>query len=199
MNYGLAFENGQKLADYIYFKYKWVFKVIKYFLILLICIGFIFALRSCLSASALSQSSFTCYSDLYYNDTNSNRLISFVPKNERYLIARVSEYEYICFYGNSLSYSNSVYSATDINFIRYYRTSSSYSSSYSYESGTLSTLTLNSNNYVVTSNVNSSLSSNNFNYDNYNNLSNLFILCSCFFVIFAFTSLWRCLPKNDTL
>lgn len=192
-----AWDSSQEFADKIYFKNKKKFKFIKYGFLVLVLVGFVFLLRSCFSASALTQSSFTSYGDLYSNDSYANRMLTFVPEKKKYVVARTGESEYIVFYSKDVVYSNSKYSSDLVNYVRYYRTGSSYNYQWDYESGQVSHFQLNPSGYVVTSNVNDYLeSSRSWSYDDRSDTVIIKQLVMVFLPIILFANLWGCLKRE---
>lgn len=138
-------------------KKLWIVRIfIVLFVIVCLC-------RLCgLFGSALTVST---YNDILGNNSVCNNLLSFVPCNMKYVIFQDSSDSYYCFYGKNSDFiiNNNNISASDLNYIRYYR-SGSYST-YSYSSGSAN-LNLMVNN-IITSNLNTDfLSSENNNYKN---------------------------------
>lgn len=74
-----------------------------------------------------------------------------LPYGTKYVFFRVNNYEYRMVYGDAIEYSDGVFSGSDLNYIRYYRTSSS--SIYKLESGYEGGFQLTTNGYLVYSNV----------------------------------------------
>lgn len=198
-NLAAAFASGDHVADVIFFHNRKFFKVLKYILLFLVVFGLVMLFKSCTSASALGITH-NVYGDLYGTDNNSSRLLSFVPERENYIVARTGEYEYILFYSiDGFEFSNNKFTSSDVvNYVRYYRTGS-YPYVYEYESGSINSLTLNLNNYVVCSNNDDyNKSSRSWSYDDRSDTVTIKYLCFIFLPILLFANLWGCL-KHDSI
>lgn len=196
-NFASAFASGDHIADVIFMHNRKFFKILKYILLALVIFGLIMFFKSCTSASALGITH-NVYGDLYGTDNNSSRLLSFVPERENYIVARTGEYEYIVFYSmNDFIFSNNKFTSSDVvNYVRYYRTVS-YPYVYEFESGSIDSLTLNLNNYVVCSdNDDYNKSSHSWSYDDRSDTVTIKLLCFIFLPILLFANLWGCL-KHD--
>lgn len=201
MNYLLMLESlnkGKDFADAVYFKNKTKFKIVKWLLIVCLVVGFIFLLKSCLSASALSQTSFIAYADVTGTDSNVTRLLTMIPERENYLVSRVGEFDYFIFYGDSLEYKNNKYvSDSEINYIRYYRLGSGMSYQYYYDAGSISSLSLNPNNFLVSSNIDDyKFNSRSWSYDDRSDTVTIKLLCMVFLPIILFANLWGCIKHE---
>lgn len=180
------FSQGQYFADYLYFRHKGVFKIVKYFIIALVVSALVGLSARFFSASALSTST---TNNLYGNSSTVNELLSLVPVSEGvdYVVFRNDDYSYYCFYGSDFKYVNGVLSApSDTNYVHYYRSSSGVSYSYEYSFGSDS-LSLSVND-VVTSNLDFEYASSCWNYENYYNQSVALMCLLAFLPILIFVN-----------
>lgn len=105
------------------------------------------------SASAVS---FSTYGDVAATSSQTTNLISFAINYDSfsdadYIIFNDVQYSYYIVWGKDFTVSGDTVSASDVEYLHYFReTSSGYSSSYSYEYGSLSDFSFLKNHMVVT-------------------------------------------------
>lgn len=139
------------------------------------------------SAKALGQTFNTnAFNDVYYNDTISNRLMSFVPYDKSYCVVQVNDYDYYVFFSNhkDSTLNNGVMTFNNCDYVRYYRQGSNYAYNYQYSVGSYDTVNITLNNKVVTSDIDDyKYSSHSFIYHSYVNEYRLINIVVIFFII----------------
>lgn len=141
------------------------------------------------SAFALSTST---YSDVTSSGSTVNTLLSLIPDRGSgkydYLVFTNSSDSYYCFYGNDFEINNNVISASDCQYIHYYRLGQTYSYTYDFGSQNLS-LTVNN---IVCSNLDLQKASNSFSFDEYQNNMILYVsaIIIAVFIIFSCLRGW---------
>ena len=168
--------------------------LIKKFFIFSFCLIVVFSIFV-LPCSALSINN--TYSDLPYNNSICNNLITYAMNydsflNSDFVVFRSSQYDYYIVWGNLRTSGSSVISDSLVEYIHYFRDGDIYNSEYKYQYGTDSDFLLNSDS-VNTSNIDGygfkSPIFSTFEYEN--NVLNFFIFILGFLFILVLVRLRR--------
>lgn len=191
VSFGRRFINSlvyRNLRSKFYKVYYWLKKRVPgYVLGIIIVAAVLFFLAP--RAFALNTST---YGDVLSSSSTVNNLLSLIPERVTgkydYIVFQNTSDSYYCFYGNDFTISGSTVTASNCDYIRYYRQGSTYS--YVYSFGT-DNLTLQVSN-VVTSNLNLQKAANSFTFDEYQNNVILYfsVIIIAVFIIFSTLRGW---------